>query len=282
MTSLAQSYRACRRITARASSTFYLASLLFDAPIRRDIQVLYAFCRVADDIVDASKHSDEQKRALLKAMQQAIDTHQACEVEPEIWPALFAIQARYRLPKAQLKDVLRGVGSDIVFAQPKTLAQLDEYSYYVAGVVGLLSARILGAQKASTYRGARQLGIAMQYTNIIRDVAADHALDRIYIPKSIMREYGVRPSMLDEFPQAPELVAALTRLTEQAEGYYAEAEAAIRDLPVGYQKPVRVATALYRGVLERVKQKRYTVLDGRVRLNRLDKLAVVWDTYRGR
>lgn len=282
MTDLTQSYRACRRITARASSTFYLASLLFEGPIRRDIQVLYAYCRVADDIVDASSLIDTQKRTQLAAMERAITTGKPVDVEPEIWPAVRAIQAKYQLPQRELLDILKGVGSDIKFTQPKTLAELDQYSYYVAGVVGLLSARILGAKKVSTFRGARQLGIAMQYTNIIRDVAADHALERIYIPKSVMREYGVKPAMLEQFPQAPELVAALTRLTEQAEKYYAEADVAIQDLKPSYQKPVRVATALYRGVLDRVKQKRYTVLDGRVRLNRFDKLAVVWDTYRDR
>lgn len=282
MTSLRQSYRACRRITARASSTFYLVSLLFDGDTRRDIQVLYAFCRIADDIVDASGLSDNEKRAQLRAMKRAIETLEPVEVAADIWPAMFVIMHRHKLPKAELVDVLRGVASDIRFRQPENWQDLDRYSYYVAGVVGLLSARVLGAHKKSTYTGARQLGIAMQYTNILRDVAPDYALGRIYLPRQLMRECKVTPDMLATKRHTPELIEALKRMAERAERYYAQGNEAVRDLHSSYQKPVRVATALYHGVLERVKQKRYTVLDGRIRLNRRDKLAVVWDTYRGR
>ncbi len=282
MTSVKQSYRACRRITARASSTFYLASLLFDGDTRRDIQVLYAFCRVADDIADDAQATDMDKRSRLREMKRALDTLQPVSTASAIWPAFFEVMRRHRLPKAELIDVLRGVASDIRFRQPQSLDELDRYSYYVAGVVGILSARVLGAHKKTTFTGAKQLGIAMQYTNIIRDVAADYRLGRVYIPKGLMQDCGVTRAMLAASQPSPELVEALKRMGERAERYYSEGEASIADLHPTYQRPVQVATALYHGVLERAKQKRYTVLDGRIRLNRRDKLAVVLSAYRGR
>ncbi len=150
MTQMRTSYRACRRITRRASSTFYLASLLFDHDTKRDVWALYAFCRIADDIADSKDLTPQQKRHRLGLMRQAIMTNTASSLEPAIWPAVFSIIKRHKLPKQEMIDVLRGVSSDINFKQPTTWEDLDHYSYLVAGVVGILMARLLGVVQTRT------------------------------------------------------------------------------------------------------------------------------------
>jgi len=279
MTKLAASYAAARRITRRASSTFYLASLLFEPTIRRDIQVLYAFCRVADDIADDPHLIRAMKLQRLAQMRAALEDGASTPEPAEIWPAVREIIAHYELPLEQLREVLEGVSSDIDFRQPKTIAELDRYSYLVAGVVGLLSARILGVRRAETFQAAKSLGIAMQYTNIVRDVHHDLTLGRVYIHQSVMKQVGVTPSMLKSEHTTPEIEAAVRLLADRAEDFYQKSEPGIQALDKKYQQPVRAASGLYRSILERVKQKQYNVFTGRTRLNRIEKLSLVWSVY---
>ncbi len=276
--SLKQSYQACRRITAQASSTFYLASLLFEGATRRDIQALYAFCRVADDIADSTTLSSSEKRSKISAMRNAIIQRKTPDVEPAIWAAVWHVSDEYVLPQAELLEVLDGVESDISFSQPKTLRDLDTYSYYVAGVVGILSARILGATSKRGFEAAKNLGIAMQYTNIIRDVASDTSLKRTYIPLSLVKKYKLNSR---DATQSDQLHLAIAELSNRAQSFYDLAAPGITDIPTRHRKPVQVAFELYHGILERVKQKQYNVSIGRVRLNRLSKLQVVWRVYTG-
>lgn len=280
MTKLASSYRACGRITRRASSTFFLASILFDHDTRRDIWALYAFCRVADDIADSQDLRTNQKRHRLGLMRQAIMTMQPSTVEPQIWPALFSVIRRHKLPQAELVDVLRGVGSDINFHQPNTWEDLDRYSYLVAGVVGVLMARLLGVNQVRTLEKAKQLGIAMQYTNIIRDVAADKALKRCYLPYSIMQSAHYRRIDYKHGLNQAGLTTVLSRMGDRAEKYYHSSLTGIDQLHTSYQKPVRIAYQLYYSILVRAKQKRYNVLESRIRLNRREKIILVWKQLR--
>lgn len=271
---LARSYQHCARITRQASSTFSLATWLFDTDTRRSIRALYAFCRIADDIADSTTLTTRQKQRGLKSLRQAITTRQASRVGQDIWPALFDTIQRHNLPVSELELILDGVASDITFHQPLTIAELDRYSYLVAGIVGVLSARILGGYKKSTLLGAKQLGIAMQYTNIIRDVAADSEQGRIYIPQSILRDAELTPEQLKQRTNQAGLQRALTVMANRAETYYIHSESAILDLHPSYQKAVRVASALYKSILDRVKQKQYTVYSGRIRLTALEKIIV--------
>lgn len=274
-----QSYQACRRVTAQASSTFYLASLLFQTRTRHDIQALYAFCRVADDIADSAELSVAKKRAQIQAMRQGVTTRKLPTVEAEIWPAFWQVIDRYDLPQKELLEVLEGVESDIEFAQPQTLRDLDRYSYYVAGVVGILSARILGVTTKTGFESAKNLGIAMQYTNIIRDVASDSSLKRTYIPANVLKKHNL-PQDISSADNS-DYRQAVAELCERAEDFYDKAEPGLMEIPAQHRKPVRVAFQLYRGILERVKQKQYNVSIGRIRLNRLSKLQVVWRVYTG-
>jgi phytoene synthase len=277
--SLKQSYQACRRVTAQASSTFYLASLLFQTRTRHDIQALYAFCRIADDIADSADLNVAQKRTQIGAMRKGVTEHKLPAVEPEIWPAFWQVIERYSLPQKELLDVLEGVESDIVFTQPRTVNDLDRYSYYVAGVVGILSARILGVTSKNGFEAAKNLGIAMQYTNIIRDVASDSSLKRTYIPTSILKKYRITQDISSA--DSSEFRQAVAELCQRADDFYDKAEPGLMEIPAKHRKPVRVAFQLYRGILERVKQKQYNVNIGRIRLNRLSKLQVVWRVYTG-
>ncbi len=276
MTHLRASYAACARITRRASSSFTLATYLFDSEMRRAIQALYAFCRVADDIADDKAASASSKRRKLAMLRKAITLRKIPPIEPAIWPAIFTMVETYRIPIEEMHTILDGVTSDIDFRQPLTVADLDRYSYEVAGVVGVLCARILGASKRSTLMGAKQLGIGMQYVNVIRDVGSDIDLGRIYIPQTVLREARLTPAEVLARSNQAGLTRALTILARRAAAHFNHAEAHIGDLHLGYQRPVRYVFTLYSSLLERIKQKQYTVYSQRIRFSAVEKLVILW------
>ena len=276
MTSPRASRAACARITRRASSSFTFATYLFDPETRHAVQALYAFCRVADDIADSPTLTTQSKRQQLAMMRRALKLRKVPPIEPEIWPAVFSMIEAHHIPLPELETILEGVHSDITFRQPLTIGELDRYSYQVAGVVGILCARILGATKRSTLLGAKQLGIGMQYVNIIRDVSSDIDLKRIYIPQSVLREAKLTPTQVLQRENQAGLTRALTILTRRAETYFQHAEAAIDDLHPSYQRPVRYALKLYSQLLESIKQKQYTVYSQRVSIPTHEKLLLVW------
>lgn len=276
------SYRSAARITRKASSTFWLATMLFDLDTRRSLQALYAYCRVADDIGDSLELSNATKINKLRLMRQALHSKRPVAVAANIWPAIFDTIRQHKLPVGEMEIVLRGIASDITFHQPTTYSDLDKYSYQVAGVVGVLSARVLGAYKPSTLEAAKQLGIAMQYTNIIRDVSEDQKLGRIYLPQALMRSHSLSPAQFSAGHNSAGLTATLAAMAIRAETFYDHAAPAIADLHPSYQKPVIVAFELYHAILDRIKQKQYNVLAGQVRLDWNEKLALVWRVYTGR
>ncbi len=263
-------------MTRRASSTFYLASLPLDGDTRRALRALYAYCRTIDDIADSTRLQPRQKQAALSAIAKALAKQKTPRYAKAIWPALYDTMQKHKLPLDEILTVLRGVETDISFQQPKTVSELDRYSYQVAGVVGVLSARILGGFKKSTLEAAKQLGIAMQYTNILRDLDADLELGRMYVPTSVLREVGCSLADFTQVTSSPARTRALNRLAERADIYYTHAWPAIGDLHPSYQWSARAAWRLYHEILERLKQKQYTRGDGRLRLTRRDKLVIAW------
>ena len=273
---LSRSYRVCTSLIRRASSTFYLASLPLDRDTRLSLRALYAFCRTVDDISDSTKLQPRQKQAALSAISQALSRQQMPRYARDIWPALYHTMQVHKLPLDEILTVIKGVETDIHFVQPQTLAELDRYSYQVAGVVGVLSARILGAFKQSSLEAARQLGIGMQYTNILRDIDADLRLGRIYIPVSVLREANCNLATFRQVAASPARDQALKRLADRAEIYYTHAWPAINDLHPSYQWSARAAWRLYHEILERTKQKQYTREDGRLRLSRRHKIQIAW------
>ncbi len=274
---LKESFRYCRSVTRRASSTFYLASHLFTKEVRRDLYGIYAFCRIADDIADAPGLSVRERQQELDLLAHTLKTERYSEGD-KLWPACFDVMRRHNIPKTYFNELLAGVRRDTSPFEIKTLAELDHYSYLVAGTVGAMCAHILGQPSKQTLRGALQLGVAMQYTNIVRDVSADAVLERVYLPSTLLRRHGLsRQDVLARRNEAA-LRRVLAELAERAQQGYAKADQAIGALAPSNQRPVRIALNLYRRILGRIEQKHFSVYNKRIRLSLPLKLMVVITT----
>lgn len=271
-----KSYTYCRQITKRASSNFYLASRLFRRRVRRDIWAIYAFCRRADDIADAAKLSNHYKRQQLDRFFKILTTEQY-PPDDLLWPAFFNVIHRYNIPKAYFFDLLKGIQMDIGVVRIKSQAELVNYSYLVAGTVGLMCAYILGFRDLQALDGAKKLGLAMQVTNILRDIYPDRLQNRVYLPADLLKSHGLSANDLisvDVFKQ-PGFNLLVADLADLAFDYYHESEPAIKFLDPANQKPVRVALNLYRAMLNKLAHDNDNGYNKRVRLNLLAKLFIV-------
>ena len=179
----------CRAVARSHGRTFYLASHFLPPARRRAIHAVYAYCRVADDFVDRAETTGVEAAALaLDAWEAELDAPQA-----PVAIAFAASRARYGVPTVAARDLLAGVRMDLAPRPFADWTDLRGYCYRVAGTVGLMVAPILGCRDAAALPRAVDLGLAMQLTNILRDVAEDAAMGRLYLPLADLAAFGVDP-----------------------------------------------------------------------------------------
>ena len=267
----------CQQKAAQSGSSFYYSFLFLPPERRRAITALYAFCREVDDVVD--EVSDPAvARAKLAWWRREVDA--ACAGVPEhpVGKALAPVVRDYGLPREQLQTVIDGMAMDLDPVRYADFPALERYCHRVAGVVGLLSARIFGYADPATERYARDLGIAFQLTNIIRDVGEDAARDRIYLPQDELARFGVPSSALFERKGGDGFAALMAHQVARAREWYARALGA---LPPGDRRAQRAGlamAAIYRALLDEIERDGYRVLDRRIALTPLRKFAIAWRT----
>jgi len=182
----------CEQITRKSASNLALAFVLLPRDRREAMSALYAFCREVDDVADDEAQSEAARRRMLDQWREDIRT--ACSGGQPVLPVNRELQpviVRYGLPLTLFEELLRGVEMDLDIKRYETLEHLEQYCYRVASVVGLLSIEIFGYQQAACREYARHLGLALQLTNILRDVRVDAERGRIYLPLESLRRHGV-------------------------------------------------------------------------------------------
>ena len=269
----------CAATLAQHSKSFALAGKLLARQARRDAAVLYTYCRLADDAIDLVGAA-EQPAALAKLR---ADLDSVYNGEPQRDVRLRAFQElvqRRGLPREYPEELLAGFAMDSEGAQYDTLEDLLLYCYRVAGVVGLMMCHVLGVSDARALKNAAHLGIAMQLTNICRDVAEDWQLGRLYLPLAMLRECG--PGALNGFgmsllPEAarPSIAAVTIRLLNEADRFYRSGDAGIPALPWRAAFSVRAARLIYAAIGARIRRRGYDAYRMRAVVPQSQKLFLV-------
>jgi phytoene synthase len=235
--------QACRALMRGGSKTFFAASLLLPARVRAPASALYAFCRLADDAVDLSG-DPAGAMAGLHARLDAIYAGRPQAIDAD--RALAHTVARHAIPRALLDALLDGFLWDAQGRRYDTLEDLHGYGARVAGTVGAMMALVMGARDADALARACELGVAMQLTNIARDVGEDARNGRLYLPRAWLREAGIDP---EAWLQAPAFDAALAgviqRLLDAADALYRRAEAGVAALPRDCRAAIQAARLVY-------------------------------------
>lgn len=271
---VAESYRYCERIARTRAKNFYYSFVLLNADQRRAMCAVYAYMRYCDDLSDDESNVD---RAGSIARWRG-DLLQALDGDGSpghpLWPAFRDTVERFHIPHQYFFDMIEGVSSDLQPRRLQTFAELYDYCYQVASVVGLTIIHIFGFDSADALLLAEKCGIAFQLTNILRDVKEDVGLNRVYLPAEDLKRFGVLESDLAADRPSGAFVAMMQFEVSRARGYYDESRPLLGMVHRKSRSSLWALIEIYSRLLDRIEAVGYDVLGQRVRLSAVEKAGI--------
>jgi len=252
------------------AKSFYFAGLLLDKKTLNDASILYAFCRQLDDAADEGTDNVTKLNSL-------ITDYKKSSSENQVNNAFKILQDKYELDQIFIDDLMKGIKADLSFEQPDNLKELIIYSYQVAGTVGGLMAKILGANDQNAWKFAVDLGIGMQLTNIARDIKEDAINKRIYIPKDMLEDVTYQ-NILDD-SNKDQVFKATGSILKIADQYYESGLKGIFHIPHKNKFSILVAANLYRSIGDKVLKNKSEFLKSRSYLNIFEKFILLSKLY---
>lgn len=268
----------CQEKAAQSGSSFYYSFLFLPKPRREAITAMYAFCREVDDVVDEVAEADVA-RAKLGWWRAEVDNLFNGHPQHPVTKALAPSLAHHDITRERMLLVIDGMEMDLVKHRYADTAELERYCYLVAGVVGELSASIFGYRNAATLEYARNLGMAFQLTNIIRDVGEDARRNRIYLPREDLQKFGVSEDDILACRSGPGFVSLMSLEAERARMHYRAAHAVLPAEDRKNQRAGLIMSAIYFDLLAEIERDGFKVLNQRTSLTPLRKLWLAWKTW---
>jgi 15-cis-phytoene synthase len=282
-----EAYDYCYRVIRHASKTFYWGSLLFPLEKRRAIWAVYALFRMVDDLVD---ELDEQQVARQGHLTGTCDPRRALDA----WrtaiqrlykdgmhnghPVLVAwedLLSNYSAPLEPVLELMEGMEMDLVQNRYRSFEELYRYCYCVAGTVGVLTSSILGYQDPQALPYATRLGVAMQLTNILRDVGEDAQRGRIYLPLEEIERFGYSEQELLAGVINPAFIELMNFQIERANLYYEHARPGIALLNTDSHLSIAFSSQMYQAILQRIENNNYNVFTRRASVPWSEKLTML-------
>jgi 15-cis-phytoene synthase len=268
----------CQDKAAQSGSSFYYSFLFLPKPRREAITAMYAFCREVDDVVDEVSDADVA-RAKLGWWRAEVDNLFNGHPGHPVTQALLPCLPDHGITRERMLLVIDGMEMDLVKHRYADIAELEKYCYLVAGVVGELSAGIFGYKQPATLDYARNLGMAFQFTNIIRDVGEDARRNRIYLPREDLQRFSVSEEDILAARATPDFVKLMQFQTARARAHYKAAYAALPTEDRRPQRPGLIMAAIYSALLDEIESDGFHVLNQRISLTPLRKLWLAWKTW---
>lgn len=268
----------CAETLRKGSKSFALAGRLLPPQVARDAATLYTFCRRVDDAIDLAAPGSEQ-RALDAIWLRVRAVFRGEPQSDPFWSAFAELVRRVNLPERYVIELLLGMQMDVDGTRYETVEQLLLYCHRVAGVVGLMMCHVLGVQSDSALRNAAHLGIALQLTNISRDVREDWERGRLYVPAELLARAGLTRLEPEPRPltsaEASGISRALSELAVIADRFYRSGDDGLPALSARARFAVRTARLVYSHIGVLLKRRRYDVLAGRAIVPTYRKLALL-------
>ena len=277
---LQEAYRHCQQVTRREARNFYFAFVTLPGAKRRAIYVAYAFARLCDDIADGDSPMEEKVRQLAEVRQSLTDMY-AAHPEGPVFTALADVAERFAIPQHYFENLVSGVEIDTTKNRYATFEELREYCYGVASTVGLICGEIFGYSKPVAREYAVDLGLAMQLTNIMRDIKEDGEMGRVYLPQDEMARFGYSEEELLRGIINEPYLELMRFQAQRARGYYASGAQLLPLVPLRSRACVSVLYGLYSRLLDRIEANGFDVFSGRVRIPTKQKLLItakLWAT----
>ena len=284
---LEMAYDHCQRVAREQAKNFYYAFRTLPTPKRRAIYATYAFCRLCDDIADEDMPMEEKlrqfsaTRALLTESLQRNGSQSENGALPPEFAALSDATAAFGIPHHYYTEVIEGVESDLVKTRFENFEELKAYCYQVASVVGLICIEVFGYEDEPAREYAIDMGIAMQLTNILRDIKEDAERDRIYIPLDEMARFGYSVDDLKQGVIDEPFRNLMALQVNRARGYYQRSQKLFPLLDAGARACPKVLHAAYRAILDRIDASGYDVFSRRIGLSTIEKLLITGRLWAG-
>jgi phytoene synthase len=296
---LEKAYRYCESVTKLHAKSFYFAAKFLPKHKQKAVYPIYAFCRHVDDEIDEAEISGEEAIEAVEKWKSRLEEvyfnaetlrrEDAKKIEvsensqPQItnneqnlvllaWRDLLKT---YKIPRELPFELMRGVLQDTNIKRYETFDDLYVYCYRVASTVGLMSSEILGYSDVIALDYAEAMGIAMQLTNILRDVKEDAAMDRIYLPQEDLRKYNVSEEQILAGETSENFIEMMKFQVERARDYYAKGEKGIRFLEKDSRFTVLLASRIYAKILDEIEKQNYNVFISRARTTKRQKIFAI-------
>jgi phytoene synthase len=274
---LQAAYRHCEAVTRFHSKTFYMASGLLPTEKRNAVRALYAFCRVTDDLVDRPARPADTLTELNQWKQVVTEGHPSANDPVAL--AWADAQARFNIPAGYAEQLINGVARDLQQKRYQTFADLAEYSYGVASTVGLMAMHIIGFSSVEAVPYAVKLGVALQLTNILRDVHEDWEAGRLYLPQDELRAFDLTEADIANHNTDQRWQDFMRFQIARNRQLYAESQTGIAMLRADGRFAIAAAAELYRGILDDIEQHNGNIYNRRAGVStfgKLRRLPMIW------
>ncbi len=268
-----EAYDYCRRITREAAGNFYYAFVTLPRHRRRAMYAAYAYCRLCDDLADDDLPL-EQKTQQIREINDRLRNARNGHPDAPVFEALAHASADFQIPYEDLSEVSRGVEMDLTVSRYETFEDLATYCYRVASAVGLICIAICGYSDPRAREYAIELGLAMQLTNILRDIREDAERGRIYIPQEDLRRFNYSEDELIAGTANDQFINLMRFEVERARGYFESGKRLITLLPIRSRAFPAVLGGLYGRILDKIEARNYNVFDERVGLSTREKITL--------
>jgi phytoene synthase len=274
---LERAFELCDEITRNHSKSFFFSTAFLPPEKRRAVRAFYALCRTTDDTVDVLAKGEPDTRAHLDAWRRASRLSPSEQDNP-VLAAWTTVRDRYSVPQALVEELIDGCEMDLTIGRYESWDELRYYCYCVAGTVGLVSTHIIGVNgdDAALFERSRKpaidLGIALQLTNILRDVGEDLERERIYLPQEDMRRFDYTERDLRNGVIDDRFRALMQFQIERAQALYAGGVPSIASLKSDGRLAVGTAILLYRSILSKIAENQFDVFSRRAHLTFKEKV----------
>ena len=261
----------CAQLTRKSRSNFYYSFLFLSKEKRQAIYAVYAFCRSVDDVADGEA-SDHDKQRLLDDWRRELERCYKGEAQHPITVKLAQSLQRFPIPRQYFEELIAGVEMDLTHTRYVTFGELYEYCYRVAGVVGLMCIEIFGYRNPTAREYAIALGVALQLTNIMRDLKGDAERGRIYLPLEDLARVGYREEELLHHAYTPAFIELMGVAGDRARQYFHQARQLLTEEDRRSLVAAEIMGAIYYRLLETIEAQRYQVFDRTITLPTSHKL----------
>jgi len=280
---LKAAYMQCRSITREHAKTFYMATRFLPNQKQRGIFAIYSLCRYIDDLVDEAEDLVSKRELDYKGIHRNLDqwkkklddTYKGKSHDNSILIAFSDVLRSYNIPIQLPFELMDGVCMDLYKNRYESFEEVYDYSYKVASIVGLMTSEVFGYKNKEALDYAVDLGIAMQLTNILRDVGEDLQKNRIYLPKEDLDRFGISENDLFQHKRDSAFLEMMKFQIQRTRDYYNRSDKGIPLLSKDSRLPVYLARHNYSRILDKIEANDYNVFEHRAYLNSTEKISII-------